>query len=69
MAHTGAAIAFDCRAKQAKLTAELADPATYAGGANVQQLNAQLKDTINALQAATAAWELAAQKLSEAEGA
>ena len=55
-------------AKQAKLTAELADPATYTGGVNVQQLNAQLRDTLNALQAATAAWEQAAQKLSEAEG-
>jgi ATP-binding cassette subfamily F protein 3 len=58
----------ELEAKQAKLTTELADPATYTGGANVQQLNAQLRDTINALQAATAAWELAAQKLSEAEG-
>ena len=59
----------ELEAKQAKLTAELADPATYAGGANVPQLHAQLRDTINALQAATAAWEQAAQKLSEAEGA
>jgi ATP-binding cassette subfamily F protein 3 len=58
----------DLEAKQAKLTAELADPATYTGGVNVQQLNAQLRDTINALQTATAAWEQAAQKLSEAEG-
>jgi ATP-binding cassette subfamily F protein 3 len=58
----------ELEAKQSKLTAELADPATYTGGANVQQLNAQLRDTINALQAATAAWEQAAQKLSEAEG-
>jgi len=58
----------ELEAKQAKLTAELADPATYTGGANVQQLNAQLRDTLNALQAATAAWEQAAQKLSEAEG-
>jgi hypothetical protein len=32
-------------------------------------LNARLRDTINALQTATTAWELAAQKLSEAEGA
>jgi ATP-binding cassette subfamily F protein 3 len=59
----------DLEAKQAKLTAELADPATYTGGANLPQLNAQLRDTINALQTATAAWEQAAQKLSEAEGA
>jgi len=58
----------ELEAKQAKITAELADPATYTGGVNVQQLNAQLRDTINALQAATATWELAAQKLSEAEG-
>jgi ATP-binding cassette, subfamily F, member 3 len=58
----------DLEAKQAKLTAELADPATYTGGANLPQLNAQLRDTINALQAATTAWEQAAQKLSEAEG-
>jgi ATP-binding cassette subfamily F protein 3 len=59
----------DLEAKQAKLTAELADPATYAQGAKVQQLNAELKSTTEALQAATAAWEQAAQKLSEAEGA
>jgi hypothetical protein len=36
---------------------------------NLPQLNARLRDTINALQTATAAWEQAAQKLSEAEGA
>jgi ATP-binding cassette subfamily F protein 3 len=59
----------DLEAKQAKITAELADPATYTGGVNLPQLNARLRDTINALQAATAAWEQAAQKLSEAEGA
>ncbi len=59
----------DLEAKQAQITAELADPATYTGGVNVQQLNARLRDTINALQTATATWEQAAQKLSEAEGA
>jgi ATP-binding cassette subfamily F protein 3 len=59
----------ELEAKQAKLTAELADPATYTGGANLPQLNAQLRDTINAIQTATAAWEQATQKLSEAEGA
>ena len=59
----------DLEAKQAALTAELADPATYAQGAKVQQLNADLKGTGEALQAASAAWEQAAQKLSEAEGA
>ncbi|GBL43276.1 ABC transporter permease [Verrucomicrobiota bacterium] len=59
----------DLEAKQAKITAELADPATYTGGVNLPQLNARLRDTINTLQAATAAWEQAAQKLSEAEGA
>ena len=59
----------ELEAKQAALTAELADPATYAQGAKVQQLNADLKGTGEALQAATAAWEQAAQKLSEAEGA
>ena len=58
----------ELEAKQAKLTAELADPATYTGGANLPQLNAQLRDTINAIQTATAAWEQATQKLSEAEG-
>ena len=58
----------DLEAKQTTITAELADPATYTGGVNVQQLNARLRDTLNALQTATAAWELAAQKLSEAEG-
>ena len=58
----------DLEAKQAQLTAELADPATYTGGVNLPQLNARLRDTINALQTATAAWEQAARKLSEAEG-
>ncbi len=58
----------DLEAKQAQITAELADPATYTSGANLPQLNARLRDTINALQTATAAWEQAAQKLSEAEG-
>ena len=59
----------DLEAKQAALTAELADPATYAQGAKVQQLNADLKGTGEALQAASAAWEQAAQRLSEAEAA
>jgi ATP-binding cassette subfamily F protein 3 len=59
----------ELEAKQAQITAELADPATYTGGVNLPQLNARLRDTINALQTATAAWELAAQKLSEAESA
>jgi ATP-binding cassette, subfamily F, member 3 len=58
----------ELEAKQAQITAELADPATYTGGVNLPQLNARLRDTINALQTATAAWEKAAQKLSEAEG-
>ena len=58
----------DLEAKQAQITAELADPATYTGGVNLPQLNARLRDTINALQTATAAWEQAARKLSEAEG-
>ncbi|MFM9001679.1 MAG: ABC-F family ATP-binding cassette domain-containing protein, partial [Opitutia bacterium] len=58
----------DLESKQAALTAELADPATYAQGAKVQRLNAELKATGEALQSATAAWEQAAQKLSEAEG-
>ena len=55
----------ELEAKQAKLTAELADPATYSQGAKVQQLNADLKATTDALHAATADWEKAAQKLSE----
>lgn len=59
----------DLEAKQAQITAELADPATYTGGVNLPQLNARLRDTINALQTATAAWEQAAQKLSVAESA
>jgi ATP-binding cassette subfamily F protein 3 len=59
----------DLEAKQAQITAELADPATYTGGVNLPQLNARLRDTINALQTATAAWEQAARKLSEAESA
>jgi ATP-binding cassette subfamily F protein 3 len=59
----------ELEAKQAQITAELADPATYTGGVNLPQLNARLRDTINALQTATAAWEQSAQKLSEAESA
>ncbi|MEY3911818.1 MAG: hypothetical protein RLY37_1286, partial [Verrucomicrobiota bacterium] len=59
----------ELEAKQAQITAELADPATYTGGVNLPQLNARLRDTINALQTATAAWEQAALKLSEAESA
>ena len=59
----------ELEAKQAQITAELADPATYTGGVNLPQLNARLRDTINALQTVTAAWEQAAQKLSEAESA
>ncbi len=55
----------DLEAKQAQLTTELADPATYAQGAKVQQLNADLKATTEALHAASADWEKAAQKLSE----
>ena len=47
----------ELEAKQAQITAELADPATYTGGVNLPQLNARLRDTINALQTATAAWE------------
>jgi ATP-binding cassette subfamily F protein 3 len=55
----------DLEALQSKLTAELADPATYAQGAKVQQLNAELQATTEALQTATNDWEKAAQKLSE----
>ncbi|MFM8904259.1 MAG: ABC-F family ATP-binding cassette domain-containing protein [Verrucomicrobiota bacterium] len=58
----------DLEARQASLTAELADPATYAQGAKVLQLNADLKSAAEALQTATAAWEQAALRLSEAEG-
>ena len=59
----------DLEAKQAELTAELADPATYAQGAKVQQLDVDLRAVADALQAVTAVWEQAARKLSEAEGA
>jgi ATP-binding cassette subfamily F protein 3 len=59
----------DLEAKQAKLTTELADPATYSQGAKVQQLNADLKATTDALHAASAEWEKAAQKLTDAKGA
>jgi len=55
----------ELEAKQAKLTAELADPTTYSQGAKVQQLNADLKATTDALHAATTEWEKSAQKLSE----
>jgi ATP-binding cassette subfamily F protein 3 len=59
----------DLEAKQAKLTTELADPATYSQGAKIQQLNADLKATTDALHAASADWEKAAQKLTDAKGA
>jgi len=57
----------DLEAKQAKLTTELADPATYSQGAKIQQLNADLKATTDALHAASADWEKAAQKLTDAK--
>jgi len=59
----------ELEARQAALTAELSDPATYSQGAKVQQLNAELKAVAESLQAATTVWEQAAQRLSEAEGA
>ena len=59
----------DLEAKQAELTTELADPATYSQGAKIQQLNADLKATTDALHAASADWEKAAQKLTDAKGA
>ncbi len=57
----------DLEAKQTQLTNELADPATYAQGAKVQQLNAELKTTTTALLTASTAWEHEAQALNEAK--
>jgi ATP-binding cassette subfamily F protein 3 len=53
--------------KQAELTAELEAPETYSQPGKAQQLNRELTVIVDQLAAATAEWEAAATKLTEAE--
>jgi ATP-binding cassette subfamily F protein 3 len=53
--------------KQAELTAELEAPETYSQPGKAQQLNRELTVVVDQLAAATAEWEAAATKLTEAE--
>ena len=53
--------------KQNELTAQLEAPETYEHGGTPMHLNRELSATVDQLQAATAAWEKAATKLTELE--
>ena len=55
--------------KQNELTAQLEAPETYEHGGTPMHLNRELSATVDLLQAATAAWEKAAVKLTEMENA
>ena len=54
----------ELEAKQAKLIAILSDPATYTQGTKVAELNAELKETNEALASTTQLWEQAATRLA-----
>jgi ATP-binding cassette, subfamily F, member 3 len=53
--------------KQNEITAALEQPDTYTQPGQAQHLNRELSATVDLLHVATAAWEAAATKLSEAE--
>jgi len=53
--------------KQAEITAQLEDPATYADKGKFHHLNRELSVIVDQIAAATAAWEEAATKLTEME--
>lgn len=57
----------ELEAKQAEITAELEDPATYADKGKFHHLNLELSTVVDEITAATAAWEQAATKLAEME--
>ena len=57
----------DLEAKQAELTAQLEDPATYDEAGKAQHLNRELSAITDQLTAANAAWEKAAETLLELE--
>jgi ATP-binding cassette, subfamily F, member 3 len=57
----------ELEAKQAELAAELEAPETYAQPGKAQHLNRELSAIVDQITAATAEWEEAATKLSEAE--
>ena len=57
----------DLEAKQAELTAQLEDPATYDEAGKAQHLNRELSAITDQLTAANAAWEKAAEALLELE--
>jgi len=57
----------DLEAKQAEITGELEDPATYADKGRFHHLNLELSSIVDQIAAATSEWEKAATKLSEME--
>ncbi len=58
----------ELEAKQAEIAAELEKPETYTSPGRAQHLNRELSVTVDQLTAATAEWETAATRLTEAEG-
>jgi len=59
----------DLEAKQAEITGELEDPATYADKGRFHHLNLELSAIVDQIAIATSEWEKAATKLSEMEQA
>ncbi len=59
----------ELEAKQAEITAALEDPATYADKGKFHHLNKELSVIVDQITTATAEWENAATKLTEAEQA
>jgi len=53
--------------KQAEITAELEDPASYADKGKFHHLNRELSTVVDQITTATEAWEAAATKLAEME--
>ena len=58
----------DLEKKQAEITADLEDPASYADKGKFHHLNRELSTIVDQITAATKAWEDAATKLAEMEG-
>ncbi len=57
----------DLETKQAEITAELENPATYADKGKFHQLNRELSTVVDEITAATTEWEAAATKLMQME--
>jgi len=60
-------VVVDLERKQAEITAELEDPASYADKGKFHHLNRELSSVVDQIATATAAWEQAATKLVELE--